>query len=106
MAGLCHGVVVLHAPSYRPRVRTFGVTVALAYAIAACPGDDLPPPLPPVSAGKAHVRVFTEPAAVRAIAAVDGAVLVATDNGLERWDAAGHVDADDSLVARAIIPDP
>jgi hypothetical protein len=106
MDGLCHGVVVLHAPSYRRRVRAFGVTVALAYATAACPGDDLPPPLPPVSAGKAHVRVFTEPAAVRAIAAVNGAVLVATDNGLERWDATGHVDADDSLVARAIVPDP
>lgn len=78
------------------------VAVAALVAAAGCPPADLPtPPLPPVSAGKVHVRVFTEPAPARAIATAGSDILVATDNGLEQWDAGGHVTADDARIARA-----
>ncbi len=66
----------------------------LVLALAACSAPIVPPirPLPPVSAGKVRVRVFTEPAAVRAIAAAGTSLLVATDNGLERWDDARAIE--------------
>lgn len=48
-------------------------------------------PIPPVSAGKVHVRVFTEPAPVTAIAAVGAYTFVATENELQRWDGDGKV---------------
>ena len=67
---------------------TMRLALPAVLALAACGAPAVPPirPLPPVSAGKGRVRVFTEPAAVRALAAIDASVLVATDNGLERWD--------------------
>lgn len=81
------------------------LAAVLLVAAAGCPAAELPPPpLPPVSAGKVHVRVFTEPAPARAIATSGPDVLVATDNGLEQWDASGHVIADDARVARAFAP--
>jgi hypothetical protein len=81
-----------------------GIAVAMT-TTAGCPAEPLPPPLPPVSAGKAKIRVFTEPAPARAIATINSTALVATDNGLELWDPTGHVDADDTLVARAVVAD-
>ncbi len=77
---------------------------------AACGPAAVPPmrPLPPISAGKVRVRVFTEPAAVRALAAVGASVLVATDNGLERWDDARATTVPELEGTRvsALAPDP
>ena len=58
--------------------------------LAACPPPEPPAaPIPPVSTGKVHVRVFTEPSAVRQIASVGKYTFVAADDALERWDDAG-----------------
>lgn len=88
--------------------RITALAVTLLAAAGCPPAETHQPvrPLPPVSAGKAHLRVFTEPAGARAIATTsDGYAVVVTDNGLERWDATGHVVASDALVARAIAQD-
>ena len=45
----------------------------------------MPKVAPPPSPGKVHMRVFTDTAAVRHVAAVGGVVFVAKDHGLERW---------------------
>ena len=85
----------------RVRIELLAVT-----ALSACPGaETIAPPLPPVSAGKVHVRVFTEPAPARALEVTSGFALVATDNGVERWDPSNHVVASDALVARALALD-
>jgi hypothetical protein len=47
--------------------------------------------MPPVSTGKVHVRVFTEPAPVTAIASAGGFVFVATESELQRWGEDGKV---------------
>jgi hypothetical protein len=47
--------------------------------------------MPPVSAGTVRVRVFTEPAPVRILAAAGKFVFVGTDRHLERWDDGGGV---------------
>ncbi len=61
--------------------------IGLLAVFAGCPSPDVPiAPLPPVSAGKVRIRVFTEPSAVRAITAVGKYVFVATDEDLQRWD--------------------
>ena len=81
-----------------------------ATSAAACGPAAAPPmrPLPPISAGKVRVRVFTEPAAVRALAAVGASVLVATDNGLERWEDARATTVPELEGTRvsALAPDP
>ena len=60
--------------------------------LAACPPPGPPAaPIPPVSAGKVRVRVFTEPAPVRILASVGKFVFVGTDSHLERWDDGGSV---------------
>jgi len=60
--------------------------------LAACPPPEPPAaPIPPVSTGKVHVRVFTEPAPVTAIASAGKYVFVATDDELQRWDDDGGV---------------
>jgi hypothetical protein len=61
--------------------------------LAACPPAEPPTvPIPPVSAGKVHVRVFTAPAPTTAIAALGEDVFVGTRDGLEHWAAGGHVE--------------
>jgi ligand-binding sensor domain-containing protein len=47
--------------------------------------------MPPVSTGKVHVRVFTEPAPVTSIASAGPFVFVATESELQRWDEDGGV---------------
>lgn len=81
--------------------------------VAACPAPEPPAqPIPPVSAGKVHVRVFTEPSPVRSLGAVGKIVFVATEDTIERWDEAGNVlamSADHGLPGEhiiAIAPDP
>jgi hypothetical protein len=65
-----------------------GVVVTLA----ACPPPETPAaPIPPVSTGKVRVRVFTEPAPVKVVAAVGKFVFIATDDELQRWDDTGTV---------------
>lgn len=60
--------------------------------LGGCPPPEPPAaPIPPVSTGKVHVRVFTEPAPVNAIASVGALTFVATDNELQRWDQDGNV---------------
>lgn len=60
--------------------------------LAACPPPEPPAaPIPPVSAGKVRVRVFTEPAPVRILASAGKFVFVGTDSHLERWDDGGSV---------------
>ncbi len=68
--------------------------LGLLAVLAACPppAPVLPAaPIPPVSAGKVRVRVFTEPAPVRILASAGKFVFVGTDNHLERWDDGGTV---------------
>jgi hypothetical protein len=66
----------------------FGLLVTLG----ACPPPEPPiVPIAPVSAGKVHVRVFTEPAPVTGISAAGAYTFVATENELQRWDAQGNV---------------
>jgi hypothetical protein len=66
--------------------------LSLAALLAACPPPEPPPaPIPPVSTGKVHVRVFTEPAPVTAIVTAGKYTFVATDNELQRWDDEGGV---------------
>jgi hypothetical protein len=61
-------------------------------AAAACrPSEPPAAPIPPVSAGKVRVRVFTEPSPVRLLASAGRFVFVATDSDIERWDASGAV---------------
>ena len=64
--------------------------VAAATAACATPGPTRAP-IPPVSTGKVRVRVFTEPTAVRVIAAAGRFVFVGTENHVERWDGDGAV---------------
>jgi hypothetical protein len=69
-------------------------TLAVLPVLAGCPPPEplaAPPPMPPMSAGKVHVRVFTEPSPVRSVGAVGKIVFVATDDAIERWDEAGNV---------------
>lgn len=64
----------------------------LLVLLAACPPPEPPAaPIPPVSAGKVRIRVFTEPAPVRILASAGKFVFVGTDNHLERWDDVGGV---------------
>jgi hypothetical protein len=66
--------------------------LGLLAVLAACPPPGPPAaPIPPVSAGKVRVRVFTEPAPVRILASVGKFVFVGTDSHLERWDDGGAV---------------
>lgn len=65
--------------------------VGLLALVAACQQPAPAAPIPPVSAGKVRVRVFTEPAPVRIVAAAGKFVFVGTDNHLERWDDGGSV---------------
>ena len=68
--------------------------VGLLGLLAACPPPGAAPPparIPPVSAGKVRVRVFTEPAPVRILASAGKFVFVGTDSHLERWDDGGSV---------------
>ena len=61
-------------------------------ALAACQVAERPAaPMPPVSTGKVRVRVFTEPAPVRQLAAAGRYVFVGTADALERWDGDGEV---------------
>lgn len=77
----------------RGAVRERGIVAAgLIALLAACPPPQVPPaPIPPVSAGKVRVRVFTEPAPVRILASAGKFVFVGTDSHLERWDDGGSV---------------
>jgi hypothetical protein len=71
--------------------RSLGL-VGLIYVLGGCPPRDPPQaPLPPVSAGKVRVRVFTEPSPVRQLASAGRFVFVATSGDLERWDEGGAV---------------
>jgi hypothetical protein len=85
----CH-VTRLPDLIYRRRVvRGWLLVLAL---VSACPSPEPPAaPIPPVSAGKVRVRVFTEPAPVKSVGAVGKIVFVATDDAIERWDEAGNV---------------
>jgi len=66
--------------------------VGIVALLAACPPPEPPAaPIPPVSAGKVRVRVFTEPSPVRLLASAGRFVFVATDRDLERWDVNGGV---------------
>ena len=58
--------------------------------VSACPPPEPPAaPIPPVSAGKVRVRVFTDPSPVRLVAQAGRFTFVATDDTLQRWDDAG-----------------
>ena len=70
---------------------SLAAAAAMMLPLAACPPPQEPAPLPPVSTGKVRVRVFTEPSAVKGISAAGRYLFVATDDSLERWDAAGKV---------------
>jgi hypothetical protein len=60
--------------------------------VAACPPPEPPAaPIPPVSAGKVRVRVFTEPSSSRIIRAAGKFVFIATEDELQRWDESGTV---------------
>ncbi|CAN5881237.1 hypothetical protein BH11MYX3_BH11MYX3_26480 [soil metagenome] len=59
--------------------------------MSACPPQEPPRPIPPVSTGKVRVRVFTEPSPVRMLATAERFVFVATEHDLERFDDAGGV---------------
>lgn len=66
--------------------------LAVLAMLGGCPPPEPPAaPIPPVSTGKVHVRVFTEPAPVNAIASAGKFVFVATDDELQRWDDDGSV---------------
>lgn len=66
--------------------------LGLVAALAGCPAPEPPAaPIPPVSTGKVRVRVFTEPAPVRQLAAAGRFVFVGTETSLERWDGEGGV---------------
>ncbi|MDB4954537.1 MAG: two component regulator propeller domain protein [Myxococcales bacterium] len=55
--------------------------------VAACPAPEPPAaPIPPVSAGKVRVRVFTEPSSARIVQVAGKFVFVATEDELQRWD--------------------
>jgi hypothetical protein len=85
----------------------FRSLVATLLLLAACPPPEPPPaPIPPVSAGKVRVRVFTDPAPVKTIAAAGKYTFVATDDAVQRWDAAGQVvamSADHGLPGEHIV---
>jgi hypothetical protein len=94
-------------------VRARSLLVGLVATVAACPPPEPPAtPIPPVSAGKVRVRVFTEPSPVRLLAPAGRFVFVGTDNDLERWDVDGGVltlSADHGLSGShvaALAPDP
>lgn len=71
-------------------MRARGRLIGLVASVAACATPEPPAaPIPPVSAGKVHVRVFTEPSPARLLAPVGRFVFVGTDTDLERWDANG-----------------
>jgi hypothetical protein len=87
--------------------------VGLVAMVAACPPPEPPAsPIPPVSAGKVRVRVFTEPSPVRLLAPAGRFVFVGTDTDLERWDLEGGMltlSADHGLSGNhvaALAPDP
>src|SRR4051812_46370855 len=89
-----------------------GLCAAILLAAAAgCPAPEGVAPIPPLSAGKVHVRVFTQPSPVRSVASAGPYVFVATDHDVERWSSGGEVDAtpikavtSEQIVALA--PDP
>jgi hypothetical protein len=100
-----------HAPSvYRRSVVTRWASAALGTwwiaAAAACPPPEPVAPLPPVSAGKVRVRVFTEPAPVKKVSTAGRFLFVATDDALQRWDEQGSViamTADHGLTGNHIV---
>jgi hypothetical protein len=64
----------------------------VAIAAAGCPATEGGlVPVPPVSAGKVRVRVFTEPAPTRMMVTAGRFLFVATDAGVERWGVDGGV---------------
>jgi hypothetical protein len=76
------------------------------------PAEPPAAPIPPVSAGKVRVRVFTDPSPARLLAPAGRFVFVGTDTELERWDHDGSVltlSADHGLSGNhvaALAPDP
>jgi len=88
-----------------------GTLVGLLLGLAGCPPPAPPTRLPPVSAGKVRVRVFTEPSPVKQVVAAEKFVFVATEHGLERFDDGGRVFAVSSqgiagTKVLALGPDP
>ncbi|MEO8699875.1 MAG: hypothetical protein ABI867_07515 [Kofleriaceae bacterium] len=66
--------------------------IGLIGVLGGCHPHDPPrAPIPPVSAGKVRVRVFTEPSPVRQLTSAGRFVFVATNGDLERWDVDGGV---------------
>ena len=63
--------------------------IAATVLATGCPAPEGVAPIPPVSAGKVHVRVFTQPSPVRSVAAAGKYVFVATDHDVERWSGDG-----------------
>src|SRR5439155_373603 len=87
----CHVVSVSHLV-YRRRQMWRWLPLGLLAMLAACPPPEPPAaPIPPVSTGKVRVRVFTEPSAVKQIAAIGKFTFVGTDDTLERWDDKGDL---------------
>ena len=79
-------------------VRGMFAAVLLA---AGCPAPQGVAPIPPVSGGKVHVRVFTQPSPVRSVASAGNYVFVATDHDVERWS--GDGDAVRSVTSERIV---
>ncbi len=73
-------------------------------ALAACPPPEPPPaPIPPVSTGKVRVRVFTDPAPVKAIAAAGKYTFIATDDAVQRWADNGPTITLDGLPGEHVV---
>jgi len=82
-----------HASSLYPRrAVTRWLWLGLLVCVTGCPPPDVVSrPLPPVSGGKVHVRVFTEPAPVKTVGIVGRFLFVGTEDALLRWDDKGSV---------------
>ena len=66
-----------------------GMFAVVLCAATGCPAPEGVAPIPPISANKVHVRVFTQPSPVRSVASAGKYVFVATDHDVERWSGDG-----------------
>lgn len=76
----------------------------IAASLVACVPAATTTRIAPVSAGKMHVRVFTQPSPVRSVTSTANYVFVATDHAVERWSTDG-VKAIASEPILAVAPD-
>ena len=82
----CHVVSVSQLVYRRQAVLPRWLAVGVLSMVTACPPPEPPAaPIPPVSAGKVRVRVFTEPTSVRMIRSAGKFVFIATEDELQRW---------------------